>query len=91
MTLLRLNPIIYNMKRLLATTLLTAGLVFAGITHDKSLSHGHGSPENYDKKHLEAKRAGGTPLTVHIVPHTHDDVGWLKTPDQYFSGSRYVI
>jgi hypothetical protein len=25
-------------------------------------------------------------LYVHMIAHTHDDVGWVKTVDEYFAG-----
>lgn len=25
-------------------------------------------------------------LTVHVMCHTHDDIGWLKTVDLYYYG-----
>lgn len=30
-------------------------------------------------------------LNVHLVAHSHDDVGWLKTIDQYYVGSNNSI
>ena len=47
---------------------------------DRSTIHKSDKPRNSEIVRREEK------LTVHWIHHTHDDVGWLKTVDEYFSG-----
>ena len=41
---------------------------------------------------VKLRRANGKNiLEVILVPHSHDDVGWLKTVDEYFNGLNNTI
>jgi lysosomal alpha-mannosidase len=41
-----------------------------------------------DAKCLSAGEPRTDRLNVHLISHAHDDVGWLKTVDQYYYGQR---
>ena len=46
---------------------------------------GYGSCPSFGQS--KNKLANGSHLNVHIIAHSHDDTGWLKTVDQYYLGS----
>ena len=63
--------------------LILTGIAFAGIRMvDEEPLRKH-QTEKYPKN--------GPNLTVHLIPHSHDDVGWLKTVDDYFYGANMSI
>jgi hypothetical protein len=79
-------------QRLAILSLLCYAAVKGEPTADTDLKHNH-SDEYFDqlksKEFNNRVKSGNGPLIVHLIPHSHDDVGWLKTVDQYYSGTDY--
>lgn len=70
---------------LLGSLLLTSTL--AGITKDRDLNHGHSKEYFENLKNSQPNED----LIVHLIPHSHDDIGWLKSIDQYYSGTNNEV
>jgi lysosomal alpha-mannosidase len=61
-------------------SLLVAYLIL--ILHGNPSSEAETCPKAYERCNLGKKGF----INVHLIAHTHNDVGWVYTVDQYYTG-----
>ena len=78
--------------RVKAALLVALSFIICSVTANPhanmDIKHNH-SQEYFDGKVAESLQKNNTNnkvTYVHLVPHSHDDVGWLKTLYEYFWG-----
>ncbi|CDW90125.1 glycosyl hydrolases family 38 protein [Stylonychia lemnae] len=79
------------MRKLSIVTLLSLALSVQSSSNFKDTLNSFLHKDQVQGKDKKFQEKGPDHLYVHLIPHTHDDVGWLKTVDEYFAGSRYDI
>ena len=75
------------MKALLLS-LLTLGFVHCGQQRNRYQPH---IDHSHNKGFLQGEQVNAnndSQLYVHLIAHSHDDLGWKKTVDGYFAGGR---
>ncbi|KAL4437798.1 hypothetical protein ABPG77_005710 [Micractinium sp. CCAP 211/92] len=68
-----------------------AGLVVALLLFSAAAASEQPPAASLPRYATDAGRKADAPLNVHIVCHSHDDAGWLKTVDQYYYGANNTI
>ncbi len=85
------KPALAALLLLLSTTTLGNPITFDRQTQKQADLFRSQGPSSHGqlKDYLAGLKAryGDRQVTVHMIAHTHDDVGWLKTVDEYFTGT----